>query len=185
MLDGGEIDVDKTAEAIGYPLNTSRRWAISERILRWAYMTVVWSRPSAWPTDSFVSDPLLRRMRAVTNSLQWDFIGELAKSLGARERPLSWRRIVSPDDTRPDASWIAAGAPLPGVDGFRRSHGQALAARAVVIASGSHPPVVTAASDPGLVVAAQFCTDLEHVRAWVGDVLGLLASATDSDETNA
>ena len=31
-------------------------------------------------------------------------------------------------------------------------------------------------------VAAQFCADLEHAREWVGDVLGPLASATDSDE---
>jgi len=32
------------------------------------------------------------------------------------------------------------------------------------------------------VVAAQFCADLDRARAWVGDVLGPLASATDSDE---
>jgi DNA-binding PucR family transcriptional regulator len=132
------------------------------------------------------------------------FTGELAKSLGARERPLfmaadrvtGWAWVPLPEDAaadaasrvsefakaRADAPWIAAGAPLPGVDGFRRSHRQAIATRAVVLASGSHPPAVTAASDPGLVVAAQFCDDLEHARAWVGDVLGPLASATDSDE---
>ena len=51
-----------------------------------------------------------------------------------------------------------------------------------MIASGSPPPAVTVASDPGLVVAAQFCGDLEQARAWVADVLGPLASATDSDE---
>ena len=132
------------------------------------------------------------------------FVAELAKSLGARERPLfiaadrvtgwAWMPLTAdaaPDavtrirefaNARADAPWIAAGDPLPGVDGFRRSHGQALAARAVVMASGSHPPAVTASSDPGLVVAAQFCADLERARAWVGDVLGPLASATDSDE---
>jgi DNA-binding PucR family transcriptional regulator len=36
--------------------------------------------------------------------------------------------------------------------------------------------------DPGVVVAAQFGADLDQARAWVGDVLGPLASATDSDE---
>jgi DNA-binding PucR family transcriptional regulator len=138
------------------------------------------------------------------------FIAELAKSLGSDERPLfiaadrvtgwAWvplaidpvdatagasdvtRRIRECASARADAPWIAAGDPLPGVDGFRRSHQQALAARAVVTASGSHPPAVTAAGDPGLAVAAQFCGDLPQARAWVGDVLGPLASATDSDE---
>ena len=83
---------------------------------------------------------------------------------------------------RTDAPWIAAGDPLPGVDGFRRSHEQAQGARAVIMASGSRQPASRLASDPGLVVAAHFCADLEQARAWVGDVLGPLASATDSDE---
>jgi DNA-binding PucR family transcriptional regulator len=177
VLDGGEIDVDKTAEAIGYPLRRS-------------HLSVI-----VWCAESDSSNELAVMER---------FTGELAKSLGARERPLfmaadrvtGWAWVPLPEDAsvdgaralrdfvndRADAPWIAAGAPLPGVDGFRRSHGQALAARAVVTASGSHPPAVTAAGDPGLVVAAQFCADLEHARSWVGDVLGPLASATDSDE---
>jgi len=177
LLDGGEIDVDKTAEAIGYPLRRN-------------HLSVI-----LWCVESDRGNELAAMER---------FTGELAKSLGARERPLfmaadrvtgwAWvplpedapadaaRRIREFADTRADAPWIAAGDPLPGADGFRRSHGQALAARAVVMASGSQPPAVTAAGDPGLVVAAQFCADLDHARAWVGDVLGPLASATDSDE---
>jgi len=76
-------------------------------------------------------------------------------------------------NARADAPLIAAGGPLPGVEGFRRSHQQALATRAVVIASESPPPGVTVYSDPGLVLAVQFCADLEQTRTWVGDVLGL------------
>jgi DNA-binding PucR family transcriptional regulator len=132
------------------------------------------------------------------------FVAELAKALNAHERPLfigadrvtGWAWIPVPDDAAPhaitrlrefadartDAPWIAAGAPLPGIDGFRRSHEQAQAARAVIMASGSRRAAVTAVSDPGLVVAAHFCSDLEQTRAWVRDVLGPLASATDSDE---
>jgi DNA-binding PucR family transcriptional regulator len=177
VLDGGEIDVDETAEAIGYPL-------------RRIHMSVI-----VWCAESDNGNELVVMER---------FIGEFAKSVGARERPLfmaadrvtGWAWIPLPVDAalhavtrlrdfasaRSNAPWVAVGDPLPGVDGFRRSHGQALAARTVVIASGSQPPVVTAVSDPGLVVAAQFCADLEHARAWVGDVLGPLASATDSDE---
>jgi len=177
VLGGGEIDVDKTAEAIGYPL-------------RRIHLSVI-----VWCVESESSNELAAMER---------FTGELAKSLGARERPLftaadrvtGWAWVPLPEDAaadavgrlrefanaRADAPWIAAGAPLPGVDGFRRSHRQAIAMRAVVLASGSHPPAVTAASDPGLVVASQFCNDLEQARIWVGDVLGPLASATDSDE---
>ena len=60
-------------------------------------------------------------------------------------------------NARADAPLIAAGGPLP----------------AVVIASESPPPGVTVYSDPGLVLAVQFCADLEQTRTWVGDVLGL------------
>jgi len=85
-------------------------------------------------------------------------------------------------EARADAPWIAIGSPLAGIEGFRRSHQQALAARAVVIAAGRRQARVTAASDPGLAVAAQFSGDLKAARAWVGEVLGPLASATDVDE---
>jgi DNA-binding PucR family transcriptional regulator len=177
VLDGSEIDVDEVTNAIRYPLH------------RIHLSLIVWCGESENGNELVVMER---------------FVTELAKSLGADERPLfvaadrvtGWAwvpltveaaadaavRIREFVNTRPDAPWIAAGDPLPGVDGFRRSHQQALTARAVVLASGSQPPAVTVASDPGLVVAARFCGDLEHARAWVGDVLGPLASATDSDE---
>jgi DNA-binding PucR family transcriptional regulator len=177
LLDGGEIDIDEMAEAIRYPL-------------RRIHLSVI-----AWCSESDNGGELVAMER---------YISELGKLLGVQEPPLfvaadrvtGWAWIPLPVDAAPDAvtqirefanaradaPWIAAGSPLRGVDGFRRSHQQALATRAVVIASGSHPPAVTAAGDPGLVVAAQFCDDLNEARAWVGDVLGPLASATDSDE---
>jgi len=177
VLDGNEIDIDDTTDALRYPL-------------RRIHLSLI-----VWCAECEDGNELVAMERFVT---------ELATSLGARERPLfiaadrvtGWAWIplsedAAPDavtrlrefaDGRADAPWIAAGDPLPGVDGFRRSHAQALAARAVVVASGSQPPAVTTANDPGLVVAAQFCADLQQARAWVGDVLGPLASATDSDE---
>jgi DNA-binding PucR family transcriptional regulator len=177
VLEGSEIDVDEVTNVIRYPLH---------RI----HLSLI-----VWCSESENGNELVTMER---------FVAELAKSLGADERPLfvaadrltgwAWvplheyaapdaaRRIRDYADARANAPWIAAGDPLPGVDGFRRSHRQALAARGVVTASGSQPPAVTSASDPGLVVAAQFCADLEQARAWVGDVLGPLASATDSDE---
>ena len=55
-------------------------------------------------------------------------------------------------------------------------------ARAVAIASGSNAHRVTAASDPGLAVAALMGSDLSAAQAWVAEVLGPLASCTENDE---
>src|ERR1700758_5398070 len=180
VLDGSEIDIDEMTDALRYPLR------------RFHLCMIMWCGECEHGNELVVMER---------------FVTQLAKTLGADERPLfvaadrvtGWAWIplamnptaVASDlpkqirefaDARADAPWIAAGDPLPGVEGFRRSHRQALAARAVVMASGSLPPAVTAASDRGLAVAAQFCGDLEQARAWVGDVLAPLASATDSDE---
>jgi DNA-binding PucR family transcriptional regulator len=177
VLAGGEIDIDEETNSIRYPL-------------RQIHLALI-----VWCSESEEGNELATMER---------FITALATSLGADERPLfigadrvtGWAWIPVSGDVAPhavtrlrdfanaraDAPSIAAGAPLPGIDGFRRSHEQAQAARAVIIASGSRQPAVTAASDPGLVVAAHFCSDLEQTRVWVRDVLGPLASATDSDE---
>jgi DNA-binding PucR family transcriptional regulator len=177
VLGGSEIDIDEVTNVIRYPLNRT-------------HLSLI-----VWCGESESGNELVTMERFVT---------ELAKSLGADERPLfvaadrvtGWAWVPLTNDTAADAAarirefanaqadapWIAAGDPLAGVDGFRRSHWQALTARTVVLASGSQAPAVMVASDPGLVVAARFCDDLEYARAWVGDVLGPLASATDSDE---
>jgi len=177
IIDADEIDIDETANAIGYPL-------------RGIHLSAV-----VWCGELESGDELLTLER---------FTSELGKSLGAQERPLfiaadrvtGWAWIPLSADTakdvvprartfaagRAEALWIAIGDPLPGIDGFRRSHQQAMAARAVAIAAGPRQPRVTAASDPGLGVAARFSGDLKAARAWVGEVLGPLASATDVDE---
>jgi DNA-binding PucR family transcriptional regulator len=176
-IDADEIDIDETANAIGYPL-------------RGIHLSAV-----VWCGESESGDELLTLER---------FTSELGKSLGAQERPLfiaadrvtGWAWIPLSADTatdvvarvrtfaagRAEALWIAMGNPLPGIEGFRRSHQQALAARAVAIAASRHQPRVTAVSDPGLGVAARFSGDLKAARTWVGEMLGPLASATDVDE---
>jgi hypothetical protein len=88
------------------------------------------------------------------------------------------RRFVAKHD---DAPFVAVGSPLPGVDGFRRSHRKAQRARDVAVAAGSGAAQVTAVTDPGLSAAAMLAGSLDDAREWVHEVLGQLASNTDND----
>jgi PucR C-terminal helix-turn-helix domain/GGDEF-like domain len=176
ILDGTDIDVDATTTAIRYPV---RRIHLA---------AVVWYR------EADRGDELVQLER---------FVNQLAHSLEAQERPLfisvdsitgwAWiplsaatsniaARVRAFAESRSDAPCIAVGNPLPGVDGFRHSHWQAQHARAVAIASGPDAHRVTAASDPGLPVAALLGENVHTARAWIADVLGPLAAQTDNDE---
>ena len=54
-----------------------------------------------------------------------------------------------------------------GVDGFRRSHRAAEAARDVAIGGGQHEQTIIAATDPGLSAAALLASDIGEAREWV------------------
>jgi DNA-binding PucR family transcriptional regulator len=90
-------------------------------------------------------------------------------------------RIRSWISDTPDAPYVAVGAALPGVHGFRRSHRQAQNARRVAVAAGPAAPRVTAASDPGMFSAALVSTDLTEAQAWVRETLGPLATDSEND----
>jgi DNA-binding PucR family transcriptional regulator len=175
--DDTEIDIDEMTHALRYPL-------------RRTHVALI-----VWCAESKDGNELVAMER---------FIGELAKSIGLAERPLflaadrvtGWAWLSLADDSdngalnkirtfveeRPDAPWIAVGDSCAGIEGFRHSHRRALTAQHVVTASGSQPPPVAAANDPGLIVASQFSVNLDETRGWVREVLGPLSSATDSDE---
>jgi hypothetical protein len=68
---------------------------------------------------------------------------------------------------------VAAGSPHPGLDGFRRSHEEAMAARRVSRLRGGAPPV-TLYTDVALIDLAT--VDLDRSRAFVADELGRLAA---------
>lgn len=176
LLSGPDVDIDAMTTAIRYPL---RRIHLA---------LVVWCPESE-------GDELAAMER---------FVHKFSESVGARENNLfvsvdhltGWAWLPLPPnaastavaqlrafvESAADAPWIAVGDPLPGVDGFRRSHQQAQDARTVAIASGANVPKVITASDPGLAVAALTGDNLDAASAWVGEVLGPLASPTESDE---
>jgi DNA-binding PucR family transcriptional regulator len=177
LLDGADLDIDAVTTAIRYPL-------------RRTHLAVV-----AWRDEDDGSDAPVPMERCVE---------QIAEAAGAREASLfisvdrltGWAWIPVPAEAAPnavarirafaeprtDAPRIAVGNPLPGVEGFRRSHEQALEAHAVAIASGSNAHRITAASDPGLPAAALLGDNLGAARVWVAEVLGPLASCTDNDE---
>ncbi|PXX04269.1 PucR family transcriptional regulator [Mycolicibacterium moriokaense] len=177
LLDGADLDIDEVATSIRYPL-------------RRTHIAIV-----AWRDEDDGGDDLASMER---------FVDQLADSAGARESSLhisvdrltgwAWipvqaeatptavTRIRACAEARPDAPWIAAGDPLPGVEGFRRSHEQAQEAHAVAIAAGSNAQRVTASSDHGLSAAALLNSNLGAARVWVAEVLGPLASCTENDE---
>ena len=177
LLDGADLDIDAVTTAICYPL-------------RRTHLAVV-----AWRDEDDGGDDLASIER---------FVDQLADAAGARERSLyisvdrltgwAWiplvaeaapsavARIRAFAEARADAPRIASGKPLPGVEGFRRSHQQAQEAYAVAIASGPNAHGFTAASDPGLAAAALMGSDLGAARMWVAEVLGPLASCTENDQ---
>jgi DNA-binding PucR family transcriptional regulator len=68
---------------------------------------------------------------------------------------------------------LALGEPASGVEGFRRTHQQALRAQSVALTAGPHHVPVTYFID--VAPAAMMCTDIESARQWVRETLGALA----------
>lgn len=174
ILSDDNLDVDAMTTAIRYPL---RRTHVA---------LVVWYPESGGDklsdAEGFVKQlteslagqgaPLFIPADSTTG---WAWI-PLSSAAGAD----AVARIRDCAQTAPDQPWVAIGDPLPGVEGFRRSHEQARAAHTLAVASGMNR--VSAAADPGLSAAALLGGDIDAARAWVGEVLGPLARATESDE---
>ncbi len=171
------IDADALSTSIRYPL-------------RWHHLAVI-----MWCPDEGTGGDALASLQR--------FIRELAQAGGAEANPLfvaadglcgyGWLPFrAEPSDAvaavcayaekRGDGPSLAIGTMAPGVEGFRRSHREALGARAVAMASGRHERTVISASDPGLSIAALLGGDITYAREWVDGVLGDLAADTENDE---
>ncbi len=75
---------------------------------------------------------------------------------------------------------LAAGEAAKGIEGFRRSHGQAVSARAVALAAGEQRAPVTPYVDVAPI--AMLCSDLASARAWIHETLGDLAVDSSRNE---
>jgi DNA-binding PucR family transcriptional regulator len=170
------VDIDSAITAIRYPLRSHH------------VALVVW-----YPAATGEADELARMQR---------FVRELGVAVQAGAAPLfiatdrstGWAWLpfhVVPDRIvtavrefsrqHRDSPSVAIGSPAAGVEGFRRSHAQAVAVQSVVLARKGAKPTVVADGDRGLAAAALVCGKLDDVRVWVAEVLGGLAADTESD----
>jgi DNA-binding PucR family transcriptional regulator len=176
VLAATDVDLDAITSTIRYPM-------------RRIHLGVVLWCPEGTPGDELAR--LERFLQELTESLQaqgnslfiaadrvsaWGWIP--LNSAAASSAVADVRQFVANYDEPPS---LALGSPLPGVEGFRRSHRQARRARDVAIAAGADPTTVIATDDPGFSAAALLSDDRDEAREWVHEVLGPLSSGTDND----
>jgi DNA-binding PucR family transcriptional regulator len=167
VLAGENVDLKVAETALGYRLE-QRHLGV-----------VLWVEN----TTAADHDPLGRLDRVAS---------ALARAAGSRQSPLfvacdetsawAWLVITPGAVLRRDEAVIAErdptvsvalGEPAPGVDGFRRTHQQALRAQSVALAAGPNHISVTYFIDVAPV--AMMCSDIESARKWVSETLGPLA----------
>ena len=170
------VDIDAASTTIRYPL-------------RWHHLAVV-----LWYAQAGGEGNELPRLQR--------FLRDMGQAAGVAASPLfvaadavcgwGWLpfRAAAPEAvekarqfaaTHADAPNVGIGSMAGGVNGFRRSHRRALAARTVAAARDAHQTSVVAADDPGVSVAALLGTDITQAREWVAEVLGDLAVDNEND----
>lgn len=176
ILSGSDLDVDAMTTAIRYPL---RRIHLA---------VVVWYPESDGRAEATSLERFVRTLAESAGAQDTSLFVSVDRVTGWGWIPLSAAAAANAVERirklakASSGPCVAVGDPLPDVDGFRRSHRQAQDARTVAIASGSSKRRVIAASDPGLSVAALVGRDVEAASVWVDEVLGPLASHSESDD---
>ena len=166
VLAGQDHDVDETEATLGYRLR-GRHLGV-----------VAWIRQSVrGDEDLFVLERAAAALAQRVGGNGQPLFVPCDESSAWVWLPLDSERSVSGAalaDTVEDADvCISCGEPGAAVEGFRRTHRQALAAQAVALAAGRRSPTVTAFADMRPV--ALMASDLDATRAWVLDTLGALA----------
>jgi DNA-binding PucR family transcriptional regulator len=90
-----------------------------------------------------------------------------------RNASVPWELLHKAVDDADPGTRLAAGAPAPGVEGFRRTHHQALLAQELALTAGPGGSRTAVFAQIGPV--ALLCADMGSTRAWVHSTLGDLA----------
>lgn len=96
----------------------------------------------------------------------------------ARRRPVDTATLAPVAASTPEAR-IAFGAPASGIEGFRATRAQAAQASTLARVSMSNDAHVVSYADDGVPIIARLAEDVPATRRWVGEVLGVLARATE------
>lgn len=167
----GQVDTDAAGAAIGYPLRRTHLamilWTAGGELLRLERFLRELAEAMKLPDR-----PLFLAADRVSAH------GWLALPAGLADDAVAQVRRFAADNS--ESLRLAVGSPLPGLDGFRRSHRQARGARRVSVASAVGRDLVWA-GEPGVTAAALLAEDLSQTREWVFEALGPLAADTDSD----
>ena len=168
LLAGDKVDVEAAEAALGYRL-------------RQRHLGVV-----LWVDNPGSDHDPLERLGCVASAL--------AVAAGSRQAPLfvpcddtsawAWLAVTPGAVLRRDEPHtmiierqlpvsMALGEPALGVEGFCRTHQQALRAQSVALAAGTHHVPVTYFVDVAPV--AMMCADIESTREWIVETLGALA----------
>jgi len=163
LLSGQRIDVSATEATLGY------------RLRQHHVGVVCWTSNEAIPADN-----ITRLERAISHIAAQTAAGADPVFLPRDESsawawlPLGIRDRFDPAACDADAGiHVAFGDVVKGIDGFRLTHRQALAAQAVALAGGSPPRVVTYAE---VAPVAMMLGTRDLLRAWVRSTLGQLAT---------
>ncbi len=175
ILDGDHVDIDRMQTTLGYRLRqhhlglvvwvdrAGTDWnplrAMAELVDRLADVAGCCADPLFVPRDDTSAWAWLP-----TTTEQPPVAADLAEAVAKDDAPVA----------------VATGSPAKGVDGFRRTHRQAVAAQTVALAAG--PAAARFTPFAQVAPIAMMCADLDSARAWVAETLGPLAGASERNE---
>ncbi|TVT59360.1 ABC transporter substrate-binding protein [Amycolatopsis rhizosphaerae] len=175
LLEGGGAELDATEAAIGYRLRGTHLAMIVWHGLDPAHGNALGSLElvageiaAALPT---AGEPLFV---PVDELCAWVWFPLSAPALPGEEHV---ERVLGKADP---AVRLVLGEPGEGVDGFRRSHRQAVRVHALATAAGEHCGRVLTFRDVGAI--ALMTSDLAAARTWVAETLGELATGDEQHE---
>jgi hypothetical protein len=182
LVDGRRNDSGQTEAALGY------------RLLGVAHLGLILWSDDAQDEGQAVVDPL-KVFDTALGALSRRFGGGRSTLLLARDSTSAWAWISvagpetpAPEEIRavlktvPDAPHVAVGTAHAGVDGFRRTHAEAVQAQRVAVVAQRSGSRITCYGSAGLSIAALVCHNLDEVRDWVHQTLGPLAGDDEQHE---
>lgn len=179
LLDGRTSDVDAAEQVIGYRLRVPHLGAV------------------LWVHETGAQQDQLSRFTRAAGTIAEHLGSTRAPLVIARDRASAWAWFAVREDVVPDLDaiksllgevggppvpMVALGRPRSGLDGFRRTHEEAVKAQQVAMVRDEPTHPVTSFGEPGLKVASLLANDLDTTRSWVHDTLGDLARDDDHHE---